>query len=125
MVTIDNELEIIALGKLLNFIKFDCSDNDCLLFASSPIVNSIYANVLKELNVIYTRKGRPSFENDDYIESYPIYLESIKKNIFRTSNWEDLSDDIKEKYVQELLKPYKSTQTTLLSLINEGNQHNI
>jgi len=34
-----NEQEIIALGKLLNFIKFDCSDEDCLLFAASPIIS--------------------------------------------------------------------------------------
>lgn len=124
MITIENELEIKALGKLLNFIKFDCSDPDCLLFAASPLINNIYANLLKELTSFYTNVGRPSFENKDYIENYPIYLESIKNNIVRTPDWRNLNDDIKEKYVQELIRPYKFKEETVIYLIGIGNESN-
>ena len=120
MIIIKNELEIIAIGKLLNFIKFDCTDEDCLLFAASPLINNIYEKVFFELNEIYTLKGRPSFDGQDYIENYPIYLESIKRNIINTNNWEDLTLEIKEKYVQELIKPYKFKQETLDLLIHNN-----
>jgi hypothetical protein len=125
MITIEDELEIKALGKLLNFIKYDCSDPDCLLFAASPLINNIYANLLKELGSIYTRAGRPSIENKHYIESYPIYLENIKSNILRTPAWSNLSEEIKEKYVQELIHPYKFRNETVFSLLRIGNENNI
>lgn len=123
MVTIKDELEIQALGKLLNFIKFDCSDADCLLFAASPYINSVFKNVLNELNEIYSKKGRPPFENENYIESYPIYLLEIKKNIERTSNWNKLDDELKNGYVHDLISPYQYLKETLFSLTEYGDKY--
>ena len=87
------------------------------------LINNIYSNVLKELNDIYTREGRSFIDNQDYIESYPIYIESIKNNIMRTKNWKELNIEIKIKYVQELIKPYKFKQETLDTLIKLGNEY--
>jgi len=123
MVTIENELEIQALGKLLNFIKFDCSDNDCLLFAASPFINNVYKNVQNELNEIYSKKGRPRLENENYIESYPVYFQEVKRNIERTINWNRLNAELKNGYVHDLISPYLYIEETLSSLTKYGDDY--
>lgn len=120
--TINDELEIQALGKLLNFIKFDCSDDDCLLFAASPLINNVFKNVISELNVIYTKKGRIPVDKENYIESYPIYVLDIKRNIERTNNWNKLNDELKSGYVHDLISPYLYAEETLFSLIVHGDE---
>lgn len=120
MVTIEKELEIIALNKLLNYIKFDCNDPDCLLFAASPLINEIYVNVQKEIRNIYSKKGYSYQREQNFIEENKLYVEHIKENIRRTNNWNELSSEIKKSYINDLIYPYIVKEETLNLLLEDG-----
>lgn len=117
---IKNEQELIALSRLFNFLKFECDDVDSLLFAASPVINSLYRAILDDLGDIYSRKGRKGTNDEWGIESYPIYLEGIRNNIAKTENWNSLSPSIKKQYIHELIAPYKYRVETLAGLIDWG-----
>lgn len=120
MMIIEKEFEIIALNKLLNFIKFDCTDPDCLLFAASPFINDIYSNIQKEIRDIYSKKGYVYENAQNFIEQNTLYIEHIKGNIKRTRNWNDLSAENKRGYLLDLIQPYCVTDKTLDELLGEG-----
>jgi len=117
---IETDLELVALGKLIAFVKYDCHDSDCLLFAGSPIINGIYEKVIENRRKYYTDRGCVIPDEDEYsIEKNSMIADAVKRNIMMTKNWHELSNEIKEEYVKDLIRPYYFKEETVKSLIKE------
>ncbi|UBM60812.1 hypothetical protein LAG90_09205 [Marinilongibacter aquaticus] len=105
---IENEIELRALLKALNFIKYYCKDDDCTEIAASPVVNQVMKGVMEALEPFNLERGFEPTKNLLSIESYPDHIEVIKGRIKATPNWNKLALESKRAYVEDLIQPLSS-----------------
>jgi len=121
MIILKEETKILALSKLFNYIKFECVDPDCLMFAASPIINQIYDEIIEYIQSEFPEKIK-SVKSSNNIEDYSYHLLRTEQNIQRLTNWNNLTIDIKRVFILELIHPYKINDKVINLIINNGDQ---
>jgi hypothetical protein len=114
------EQELLALNKVLNFIRFGCTVYDARYLASSPIIAELDTKIIEILRLFYEKRGVPLPTEWPRIEELKHYLETIKAHIKNTDNWISLTFDQKTSFVKILVYPYRVLDQTIADLITFG-----
>lgn len=121
--TISDPSQLIALAKVLNYVKFKCEDYECRYLAGSPVVGELYKAASESLHAYYKEKGIKYLEEWGFIESLPHYITTIEIHIKNTDNWKELGNDTKVELIACLVHPYKVRQDTIEYLLKVGSQY--
>lgn len=95
--------EIVALKKAIMYLKFSCEEAESLLYAGSPLVNSIFSKLIAIDDL-----GQESidFYNKRHIENEKFVLSKLDK--MELENGRSLDKKIKESSFRECLYPFSS-----------------
>lgn len=111
--------ELIALSKVLSFVKYKCHDYDCKEFACSPYIGELYEQVMAKLTPYYQQKN-PDFTFDNaFIEQNQSFIDTIKNHISHIENWDVYDLELRKDIVKTMIFPLKYTDETMNKLINK------
>lgn len=96
-----NQGEIIALKKAIMYLKFSCEETESLLYASSPLINSIFS---KLISIDDLGKQAIDFYNKRHIENEIFILSKLDKMELEMGR--SLDKEIKEISFKECLYPF-------------------
>ncbi|RKO73739.1 hypothetical protein C5E04_23630 [Pectobacterium parmentieri] len=96
-----NQGEIAALKKAIMYLKFSCEETESLLYAGSPLVNSIFS---KLTTIDDLGKQAIDFYNKRHTENEKFVLSKLNK--MELENGRPLDDKIKESSFRECLYPF-------------------
>ncbi len=114
---IEDNSELIALQKALNFIKFGEDQEDKIMLCGSPHISKLLQQVTNAL-IEHYRKYVPTFSGEwGNIEEAPHILHQIKKNIDNMDNWNNNTNDMKKKIIIEFCSPYSIKEETINSFL--------
>jgi hypothetical protein len=113
--------QLIALSKVLGFVKYHSKEYDCKEFACSPYIGDFYQKVMNQLEPYYQQHIPEYSFNNIYIEENVDYLLTIKKYIEFIENWNNLALDTIHDTIQTMIFPLKYQEETLNRLIDFGN----
>ncbi|EAO2688197.1 hypothetical protein E2X65_24390 [Salmonella enterica] len=96
-----NQGEIAALKKAIMYLKFSCEETESLLYAGSPLINSIFSKLITIDDL-----GRQSIEfyNKRHVENERFVLSKLDK--MELENGRSLDERIKESSFRECLYPF-------------------
>ncbi|MCR9015011.1 hypothetical protein [Aquiflexum gelatinilyticum] len=121
MISIENEKELLALLKALEFVKYQSKDYESRYLAGSPIIGELYRKISESLHKYYEEIHIPYSKEWVNIESIPAYLNVISNHIANIDNWKDLSEESKIEVVKVFIYPFKVEDSTLVKLIETRN----
>ena len=98
-----NQGEIAALKKAIMYLKFSCEETESLLYAGSPLINSIFSKLTAIDDL-----GQQSIEfyNKRHVENERFVLSKLDK--MELENGRPLDKKIKESSFRECLYPFSS-----------------
>lgn len=96
-----NQGEIAALKKAIMYLKFSCEETESLLYAGSPLINSIFSKLAAIDDL-----GQQSIEfyNKRHAENERFVLSKLDK--MELENGRPLDEKIKESSFRECLYPF-------------------
>jgi hypothetical protein len=94
--------EVDALIKVMLYLKFSCEDTDSLLYASSPIINSV---VDKLINMYDHKNDWERVFSTLSISKKKFSLSKIERS--EQEEGDVLSEDVRAAVLKEYLHPYK------------------
>lgn len=98
-----NQGEIAALKKAIMYLKFSCEETESLLYAGSPLINSIFS----KLSAIDDLEQQSiEFYNKRHVENERFILSKLDK--MELENGRALDEKIKESSFRECLYPFSS-----------------
>ena len=122
MLEIKEDYEIIALVKVLGFIKFHFDDYNMVEFAASPFIGEIYKKACDASAEVYKKFNTPYPTEWDGIDNKKSYLKAVLIHISNIGDWMTLSDDVKIETIKVLAYPYTIKEETIQDLISKGDK---
>ena len=112
---IRNLKELVALMKLLKFVKFENSDFELSFFAGSPILSEIFKKISEEVK---NHNGKEKEFDWGYIEDENGYIEIIKERVKKIPDWNIINISQKIELIKVFIHPYKCNKFTMNELCN-------
>ncbi|ANO87392.1 hypothetical protein KV337_002055 [Escherichia coli] len=100
-----NQGEVAALKKAIMYLKFSCEETESLLYAGSPLINSVFA---KLLDIDDLGQQAKEFYSKKHAQNERFILAKLKK-----SEEEDdiiLSKETREKFFEDCLYPFTKNE---------------
>jgi len=109
--------QLIALSKTLFFVKCQSQSLDIKELVMSPYTGQLLSKVMKELEPYY-QEHLPSYKfENEFIESNPEYMETVKFHIKNVENWHELSHEIKLSIIKTLIEPMNYQEYTIEDIL--------
>ncbi|WP_312974399.1 hypothetical protein [Atlantibacter sp.] len=96
-----NQGEIVALKKAIMYLKFSCEETESLLYAGSPLINSIFS---KLISIDDLGQQAIDFYNKRHTENEMFVLSKLDKMELEAGR--PLDKEIKENSFRECLYPF-------------------
>lgn len=114
-----------TLIKQIHFVKFICSDDESRYFAASPYTGEVLRELVQKFDTSY--QGEESFfEVNEGTPWFNLVRRGVLKNLERTVEWKNMSNESKAIHLENLLSPYFMGKSHLQKLIEDSNKfHNI
>jgi hypothetical protein len=86
--------ELLALSKVLQFIKYECKDYEAAHLAGSPVIGKIFKEVVESLDKYYKQLGIKRTNEWPEIKSVPFYISVIQEHIKNTDAWSEITLEV-------------------------------
>lgn len=96
-----NQSEVVALKKAIMYLKFSCEETESLLYAGSPLINSIFSKLIA---IDDLGQQAIDFYNKRHAENEMFVLSKLDK--MELENGRPLDKEIKESSFRECLYPF-------------------
>jgi hypothetical protein len=110
--------ELLALVKVLSFIRFKSNDYEASYLAASPIVAGLHQKFYRANHDYFVSKGLKGIGEFGTIESFPEVIETIRGHILNFENWQDLTPEQQREIVHIFISPYSASEETI-SMLSE------
>jgi hypothetical protein len=96
-----SQAEVVALKKAIMYLKFSCEETESVMYAGSPLINSIFSKLMKIDDL-----GQQSidFYNKGYAENERFVLAKLDK--LELENGRKFQSEVKENSFRECLFPF-------------------
>ncbi|GAB4044462.1 hypothetical protein [Spirosoma litoris] len=112
--------ELLALQKVLMFVKFGSEEYDAHYLAVSPIVGELLRKVNKELNKHFVERKITHNTEFGSIEDYPNYIEKVKIHLQNIDNWTALDQKIQKEVIIDMCAPFTVPSSIIETLIRRN-----
>ena len=117
-----SDVELVALARVLTYVRFECKEYESRYLAGSPHVAELFKRV-SEATFEYYKSQEISVPDEwPSIETIQGYLDIIRTRIVDTDNWNDLNQDRRIAFLNTLTYPYKVSSQTIADLIQFGDE---
>ncbi|MEN2416227.1 hypothetical protein [Flavobacterium mesophilum] len=116
---VENKVKLYTLIKLISYVKFESKEFESKEFAASPIVGEILSDLLLQFNSSVGKEFSFMIEPENRFEKS--LINSIKRHLGHTSEWDEMNIENKKEYIIDLASPYIIGEEKIEFLINFKN----